>query len=604
MKDCDKPRHRIVDDDSASNRSRREESDAQPGKATILKCKKSTKISTFNSRTLREDWRLEELVNCMKNYISIVGVQEHRRVTNEELKFAKVNNFHFITIPAWRNSSQAATGGVSIVLSSKAEKALRKVESVSSRIMKATFASNPETTIFVAYSPTNVSTTAEETESFYKDLRNAIDSTPQHNFLAILGDLNAKISSAHVKYAYNKRTNKNGNLLLELASEKSLCIVNTTFKKKEGKLWTYEGPKGDRHMIDYIPVNSKWKNSVKNTETYSSFESVGSDHRVVTMEVRLSLRVTKPPTPKKCYDWKLLRHDEKFRSSFKIELRNRYKQLYQEDSSTTEQYNALAGALVGALVGAASATLPLIRKGKEAWHSNNARVDDARKKITRLTRKYNIHTTKGIRKQLQEAKDDLQAVYKELEEQRMNEQIGQVESAFIARDTSKAWNIVNTLTNRKASTSGKLSGKRAEGRKKQWFEYFKNILGTPSEETMLKDVQPVLLNLGIVDTEFTIDEVQDAKKRLSEGKAAGEDGIMPEILKRCDIDDILLHFANKLLINREKPDQFTILNLKPIPKSGNLSDTGNYRGISLTSLVAKLINIMLLNCLRPKISPI
>ena len=338
LKDCDKPRHRIVDDDSASNRSRREESDAQPGKATILKCKKSTKISTFNSRTLREDWRLEELVNCMhKNDISIVGVQEHRRVTNEELKFAKVNNLHFITTPAWRNSSQAATGGVGIVLSSKAEKALRKVESVSSRIMKATFASNPETTIFVAYSPTNVSTTAEETESFYKYLRNAIDSTPQHNFLAILGDMNAKISSAHVKYAYNKRTNRNGNLLLELASEKSLCIVNTTFKKKEGKLWTYEGPKGDIHMIDYILVNSKWNNSVKNTETYSSFESVGSDHRIVTMEVRLSLRVTKPPTPKKWYDWKLLRHDEKFRSSFKIELRNRYKQLYQEDTSATEQ---------------------------------------------------------------------------------------------------------------------------------------------------------------------------------------------------------------------------------------------------------------------------
>ena len=120
---------------------------------------------------------------------------------------------------------------------------------------------------------------------------------------------------------------------------------------------------------------------------------------------------------------------------------------------------------------------------------------------------------------------------------------------------------------------------------------------------MLKDVQTVLHNLGIVDTEFTIDEVQDAKKRLSEGKAPGEDGIIPDILKRCDIEDILLHFANKLLINRKKPDQFTILNLKPIPKSGNLSDTGNYRGISLTSLVAKLINKMLLNRLRPKIDP-
>ena len=200
----------------------------------------------------------------------------------------------------------------------------------------------------------------------------------------------------------------------------------------------------------------------------------------------------------------------------------------------------------------------------------------------RLTRKYNIHKTKGIRKQLQEAKDDLQAVYKELEEKRMNEQIGEVESAFIARDTSKAWKIVNTLTNRKADHLENYQEKQQRKERNSGFEYFKNLLGTPSEETMLKDVQSVLHNLGIMDTEFTIDEVQDSKKQLSDGKASGEDGIMAKILKRCDIDDILLHFANKLLINREKPDQLTTLNLKPIPKSGNLSDTGNYRGIITT----------------------
>ena len=35
----------------------------------------------------------------------------------------------------------------------------------------------------------------EMVDNFYKDLRNAIDSTPRHNCLVILGDLNAKISS-------------------------------------------------------------------------------------------------------------------------------------------------------------------------------------------------------------------------------------------------------------------------------------------------------------------------------------------------------------------------------------------------------------------------
>ena len=38
-----------------------------------------------------------------------------------------------------------------------------------------------------------------------------------------------------------------------------------------------------------------------------------------------------------------------------------------------------------------------------------------------------------------------------------------------------------------------------------------------------------------------------------------------------------------------------------MPKSGDLSDTSNYRGISLAPIVAKLVNKMVLNRIQPKI---
>ena len=120
-------------------------------------------------------------------------------------------------------------------------------------------------------------------------------------------------------------------------------------------------------MIDYILVNSKWINSVRNAEAYSSFASVGSDHRIVTLVVLLSLRVTKPPTSKKSYDWKLLRSDQDLQSSFKIELRNRFNQLYVEEASATDQYNAF----IEANKDAAVATLPLVKKQKSERNSNN-----------------------------------------------------------------------------------------------------------------------------------------------------------------------------------------------------------------------------------------
>ena len=42
----------------------------------------------------------------------------------------------------------------------------------------------------------------------------------------------------------------------------------------------------------------------------------------------------------------------------------------------------------------------------------------------------------------------------------------------------------------------------------------------------------------------------------------------------------------------------------PLPKSGDLSKTENYRGIALTFLIMMTINRMILNCLRPIVYPL
>ena len=52
-------------------------------------------------------------------------------------------------------------------------------------------------------------------------------------------------------------------------------------------------------------------------------------------------------------------------------------------------------------------------------------------------------------------------------------------------------------------------------------------------------------------------------------------------------------------MNQNSPSQWSVLNIVPIPKSGDLSEGGNYRGISLSSIVAKTYNKMILNRIRP-----
>ena len=356
-----------------------------------------------------------------------------------------------------------------------AEQALSNVEKISERIVKVTFAGNPVTTIFVVYSPTNVRGNDIATDLFYEQLSKAIDEVPPHNLLAVVGDWNAKIGPAHVKFAHDKRTNENGTRLLDLTCEKSLIIANTLFQKRMGKRWSFEDPKGNRYLLDYILFNSKWKNSIQNAECYSSFASTGSDHRIVTAEVRLSLRATAAPVKKKLLNWRALRDNTAMQTEFSLTLHNRFEALCHETSSIDEQYDAF----VEAHKLAAEETLPVIQRSKQQKHSNHPEIVKARKRVNQLTTKYNTQKSTIVRKHLKEAKEVLQQQYQLAEDETLRRQISEVELDFHNSNTANAWRTVNLITGRKAPALGKLSGKSQEERAQKWFEHFKKLLGTP-----------------------------------------------------------------------------------------------------------------------------
>ena len=94
-----------------------------------------------------------------------------------------------------------------------------------------------------------------------------------------------------------------------------------------------------------------------------------------------------------------------------------------------------------------------------------------------------------------------------------------------------------------------------------------------------------------------MEEYVRVKSSLVDGKACGEDGIKPEILKHCYLDDIILEFCNTPLVDQDVPRQWSMLNIIPIPKTGDLRSS-DYRGISLSSVVAKAYNKMILNRIK------
>ena len=132
-----------------------------------------------------------------------------------------------------------------------------------------------------------------------------------------------------------------------------------------------------------------------------------------------------------------------------------------------------------------------------------------------------------------------------------------------------------------------------------WFTHFKKLLGNPPEvDDLDEEIPNIFEDFDINDGLFTIEELKKVKSSLKIGKAAGPDAIPPEVFKLCDFDNICLDFCNQALIKNDKPDLWSYMNIIPVPKSGDLSKTDNYRGISLICIIAKMYNRLILNRIR------
>ena len=79
---------------------------------------------------------------------------------------------------------------------------------------------------------------------------------------------------------------------------------------------------------------------------------------------------------------------------------------------------------------------------------------------------------------------------------------------------------------------------------------------------------------------------------------------MAELIKLPGIAEELTPMLNTIYASGNAPETFRRAAIVPIPKKGDLSQLGNWRGISLMSLLAKLYNRVLLNRLRPVLDPL
>ena len=137
-------------------------------------------------------------------------------------------------------------------------------------------------------------------------------------------------------------------------------------------------------------------------------------------------------------------------------------------------------------------------------------------------------------------------IYKVINDEELEKKVIVIEQADLGMRYLESWNLINEISGRKVTQSSQLNGNNAEDRVVLWYEHFRKLLGNSPEVTdENEEIPPVFENLYIKDDIFTLDEYKRMKISIKCGKSAGEDGIMPEVLKYVPIDEIVLDIIKK-----------------------------------------------------------
>jgi len=151
-----------------------------------------------------------------------------------------------------------------------------------------------------------------------------------------------------------------------------------------------------------------------------------------------------------------------------------------------------------------------------------------------------------------------------------------------------------------------------------WTKHFRSILGKPNTKPLVggtveshctahEDMFPAASDLDRdlavgLNCTISVGEVSEALALMKNGKAAGVDGISAEFLRHSTdpriIDSMsalvtpITHLFNTVF-SGEYPAQWGTCTVTPVPKKGDPQDPNNYRGIAVSTALAKLFSMVM-----------
>ena len=378
------------------------------------------------------------------------------------------------------------------------------------------------------------------------------------------------------KFGIGQR-NERGEMLVNFSERYNMKIMNSVFQKRAGRKWTWRSPNEEtKNEIDFIITDNF--NIVKDVTVINKV-NIGSDHRMIASRIKFDFKIerTKMILKKKTFP----RYTVGNVSEYKVEVKNRFQALGNEECDIEGMCNNLTSIIKEA---AAAVGIPSSNEKKAKFSKDTLDLMKKRKNLQIKTKRDEI-----------ERAELNKLINKKMREERRKNNLLKIEETIkkgkSLKQTSSSYYIGKQQMLALKDSNGEIV-KCRDRMLKIAEEFYAELYASKTSVT------PITTSVEYTEIpEITTSEVTFALNHMKRGKAPGDDDITTDLLKDAgeDLYQKLAQLFTKCLKEKKVPESFGVGIVILLYKKGDNKELGNYRPITLLSVIYKVFSKIITN---------
>lgn len=563
-----------------------------------------------------------------KHAIDICGIAEHWLFDNNLLFLESIDNMYCshavsdysLALPSNR---RVGKGGVALLWKRSINHMITPLEIEDDRIIGIRVQINPENILYVfeVYVPCS-NHGIDSFKKYIEKIENLFYKYNHKGMVLVMGDFNAEL----------KTHSRRGAHFVDTTRRNNITSINDTFLQNTYTNYSYSSGSGS--TIDHILISKEKLDLISSTLIPDDDALNVSSHRPIMCTLSLQIQnkvITHETKGQMCINWSKVKQEHIIDYQILMQLYYENSGLYEQNTMSIEQIDYVYNELASIISEANKSCFP---KSKFK-HYVKPYWDEELKSMSNLSNSkrhtwINDGKPRGNEfnsyREYKNAKRMFRKAHRRKVQTYISNQFEEIDK-YATVDSTLFWKSINRRKKKSKTAVGNemIFNNNTFRDPKQindnWAEYFKTLYSPSVDEQfdtthkakINNELDQILNNvsthrINTDETSVSLEEVRNVCKKAKRNKACGPDGIFYENFKFGG--DALVTMCAKLFSsmlaysycpNEMKKGEIIILH-----KGGNKShdDPNNYRAITLSSVLLKLYEAVILNRMKNKSMPL